>query len=82
MASSEMKQRNDIELRSEKMRNFIGKVPVLLTRISLLVNILVLALLGWGIWYLRRLFNMVDGDDSTFGTAIGGLLKYEVRCQK
>ena len=25
MASSEMKQRNGIELRSEKMRNFIGE---------------------------------------------------------
>lgn len=55
MASSEMKQRNGIELRSEKMRNFIGKVLVLLTRISLLVNILVLVLLGWGIWYFKMI---------------------------
>ena len=54
MASSEKKQRKDIELRSEKMRNFIGKVPVL-TRISLLVNILVLVLLGWGIWYFKMI---------------------------
>ena len=37
------------------MRNFIGKVPVLLTRISLLVNILVLVLLGWGIWYFKMI---------------------------
>ena len=55
MASSEKKQRKDIELRSENMSNFIGKVPVLLTRISLLVNILVLVLLGWGIWYFKMI---------------------------
>lgn len=46
----EIKQGNDIELRSEKMGTFIGGMPSSLTRISLLVTIIILVMLLWGIF--------------------------------
>lgn len=48
MESKEIKEGSDIELRSEKMRKFIGEVPSLLVWIGIVVNVLVLLLLAYG----------------------------------
>ena len=50
MESKEIKDGSGIELRSEKIRNFIGEVPSLLVWIGILVNVLVLLLLACGVY--------------------------------
>lgn len=55
METKKIRQGSEIQLRSEKMRKFIGGVPSVLTCISLLVNVLVLLMLVWGGYWFYSL---------------------------
>lgn len=55
METKSIRQGSEIQLRSEKMRKFIGAVPSILTRVSLLVNMLVFLMLALGVYYFYPL---------------------------